>query len=412
MKPSQNGRDAKHTNGHPSYYGNGDHNNGEQSHGKQGNRASDRYVLIVGGAGFIGANLAHRLMSQGRRVLVYDPLARPGVEQNLRWLREQHGKRLLVQVADVRDRIVLNEAVRHAEAVYHLGAQVAVTTSLVNPVHDFEVNAWGTLTLLEALRNFAKDTPLLFTSTNKVYGDLADVTLVEEGTRYAPQDRCIRAQGIGESRPLAFHSPYGCSKGAADQYVLDYAHSYGLPATVFRMSCIYGPRQFGTEDQGWVAHFLIRALQDQPITIYGDGKQVRDILFIEDLVHALQLAHTHIERTAGEAFNIGGGPDRAISLLELLAQIEQLQGRPVVRTFAGWRRGDQRYYVSDTGKFAQATGWQPHVSLQEGLSRLYEWLRAVQYWPPVPARVRKAAQSVSPTQAKPASAQQERVYGD
>jgi CDP-paratose 2-epimerase len=335
------------------------------------------YTLILGGAGFIGANLADRLMGQGRRVLVFDALARPGVERNLRWLHNRHAGRLLVQIADVRDRAALAAAVSRAEAVFHLAAQVAVTTSLVDPVHDFEVNAAGTLNLLEALRTAGKCVPLLFTSTNKVYGDLADVGLEEETTRYAPRDKSLRRRGISEARPLAFHSPYGCSKGTADQYILDYVHSYGLPATVFRMSCIYGPRQFGTEDQGWVAHFLIRALQGQPITIYGDGKQVRDILFVEDLLNAMQLAHAQIDRLAGQAFNIGGGPENTVSLRELLGLIEQLHGRPVSYGFDEWRRGDQRYYVSDTQRFAQATGWRAQVGVQEGLARLYGWLQEI-----------------------------------
>jgi CDP-paratose 2-epimerase len=353
-----------------------------------------KQVLVVGGAGFIGSNLSHRLMQQGKRVLIFDSLARPGVDKNLHWLQEQHGDRMQVQIADVRNRAALDDAVRHACAVYHFGAQVAVTTSIVDPIHDFEINAKGTLNLLEALRLQGRQIPLLFTSTNKVYGDLADVTLSQNGTRYYPTDRRTHEQGISEARPLAFHSPYGCSKGAADQYVLDYAHTYGMPATVFRMSCIYGPRQFGTEDQGWVAHFLIRALQGQPITIYGDGKQVRDILFIDDLVDALQLAHTHIEQTAGQAFNIGGGPSNTVSLLELLALIEEMQDAPLACTFDKWRRGDQRYYVSDTHKFEQASGWRAQVHVQEGLARLYRWLH-VAHTPTAVSAV--AAAKIAPT---------------
>ncbi len=352
---------------------------------------AQEYVLIVGGAGFIGSNLAHRLMEQGKRILIFDSLARPGVEKNLRWLHEQHGNRLSIQIADVRNRRELEQAVRHANSVYHLGAQVAVTTSIVNPIHDFEVNAQGTLYLLEALRAQRKQIPLLFTSTNKVYGDLLDVGLSQDAACYYPDEPSIRKQGISEARPLAFHSPYGCSKGAADQYVLDYAHTYGMPSTVFRMSCIYGPRQFGTEDQGWVAHFLIRALQGQSITIYGDGKQVRDILFVDDLVNALQLAHSHIDRMTGQAFNVGGGPNNAISLLELLRLIEQLQGAPVVHSFDEWRRGDQRYYVSNTRKLEQAVGWRPQVSVQEGLARLYNWLLTIHS--PVHSQVRAKAGS-------------------
>jgi CDP-paratose 2-epimerase len=335
------------------------------------------YILITGGAGFIGSNLSHRLLEQGKRVLVFDSLARPGVEQNLRWLQEQHGDRLQVQIADTRNRTALEDALRDACAVYHLAAQVAVTTSIADPVEDFEINARGTLNLLEAMRKQGKRVPVLFTSTNKVYGDLNDVNLQANETRYFPADATMKQLGVSEARPLAFHSPYGCSKGAADQYMLDYAHTYGLPATVFRMSCIYGPRQFGTEDQGWVAHFLIRALQGQPITIYGDGKQVRDILFVDDLVNALQLAHTHIEQTAGQAFNIGGGPANTISLVELLALLKEMQGAPILYSFDAWRRGDQRYYVSNTAKFEQMSGWSAQVSKEQGLLRLYKWLQSV-----------------------------------
>jgi CDP-paratose 2-epimerase len=336
------------------------------------------YSLITGGAGFIGSNLAHRLLAQGTRVKIFDSLARPNVEQNLHWLQEQHGDLLQVQIGDTRNRAALDEAVQGACAVYHLAAQVAVTTSILDPVEDFEINAKGTLNLLEALRIQGKQIPLLFTSTNKVYGDLDDLTLQVDNTRYFPADNDVRQRGVSEARPLAFHSPYGCSKGAAEQYVLDYAHTYHLPATVFRMSCIYGPRQFGTEDQGWVAHFLIRARQGQPITIYGDGKQVRDILFVDDLVDALQLAHQLIERTAGQAYNIGGGPENTMSLVELLALIKELQGESVQHSFETWRRGDQRYYVSDTRKFTATTGWSAQVNKQQGLLRLYEWLHQVQ----------------------------------
>lgn len=343
----------------------------------------DAYTLIIGGAGFIGSNLAQRLLEQGKRVLVFDSLARPGVEQNLHWLRTQHGDRLLLQIADLSDPAALTTAVRHATAVFHLGAQVAVTTSLQDPLNDFAVNAQGTLHLLEALRTQGKQIPLVFTSTNKVYGALSDLALQAKDLCYQPVDSLIRKSGVNEKRNLAFHSPYGCSKGAADQYVLDYAHTFGLPATVFRMSCIYGPRQFGTEDQGWVAHFLRCALAGHPITIYGDGKQVRDILFIDDLINALLLAQSYIHVTAGEAFNIGGGPANAISLLQLLALIEELQEAPVSHTFANWRPGDQRYYVSDTRKFQQMTGWRPQVRVKEGLMRLYTWVSNLEAQMPI-----------------------------
>lgn len=369
------------------------------------------YALVVGGAGFIGSNLARRLLEEGNRVLVFDALTRPGVEQNLRWLQEQYPGQLLIQIGDIRNPFAVEDAVRRATRVYHLAAQVAVTTSIDNPVNDFSVNAQGTLNLLEALRKRCKRIPFLFTSTNKVYGDLADVPLAQDKLCYYPMDDKLRAAGVSEQRPLAFHSPYGCSKGAAEQYVLDYAHAYGLNTTVFRMSCIYGPRQFGTEDQGWVAHFLIRALQKQPITLFGDGKQVRDILFIDDLVNALIVAHEQIDRTAGEAFNVGGGPMRAVSLLELLALIEQLLGEPVNYSFDEWRRGDQKYYVSDTSKLAQRTGWQPRVSVQEGLERLYSWLMTLHSPPMSHAASWAATQQNGSGQPLSHKREGEQIYG-
>jgi CDP-paratose 2-epimerase len=265
--------------------------------------------------------------------------------------------------------------VRGAGEVFHFAAQVAVTTSLTGPVHDFEVNARGTLNVLEAVRAQATPPSLVFTSTNKVYGGLPHLTFRAQGRRYVPEDGEVRERGISERCPLDFESPYGCSKGAADQYVLDYARTYGLKACVFRMSCIYGPRQFGTEDQGWVAHFLLRALDGHPITLYGDGMQVRDVLFVDDLVRALQLAQEKMEQLSGQAFNIGGGPERTVSLLELLEQIGELNGKKPQVRFEDWRPGDQRYYVSDTRRFQQASGWAPEVDVREGVRRLYTWLR-------------------------------------
>ncbi len=337
-------------------------------------RDRSRPVLITGGAGFIGTNLADRLLSSGRSVTVFDNLSRPGVDQNLRWLRERHGDRLHIEVADIRDHYALRRAVRSARQVYHFAAQVAVTTSLTDPVLDFEVNACGTLHLLEALRSLRTPPPLVFTSTNKVYGDLGDIRLGKNDSRYEPEDLLVRRYGINEDRPLDFHSPYGCSKGTADQYVMDYARTFPIPMVVFRMSCIYGPHQFGTEDQGWVAHFLIRAVEEQPITLYGDGRQVRDLLFVDDLIEALLLAQAHLPKLSGQAFNIGGGPAQAISLLELIELIAELHGESPTAQFADWRPGDQRYYVSDTRKFRAATGWAPQVSVRHGLKLLYQWL--------------------------------------
>jgi len=330
------------------------------------------YVLVTGGAGFVGTNLVGRLASEGRRVVVLDSLARAGVDQNLRRLERAYGDIVQPFLADMRDADAVRAAAAGAEAVFHLAAQVAVTTSLDDPLDDFAINLGGTVTLLEALRG--RDVPFLFTSTNKVYGSLEDVPLEQVHARWLPEDLALRETGISEARPLAFCTPYGCSKGGADQYVLDYAHTFGLPAVVFRMSCIYGPHQRGNEDQGWVAHFLLRALAGEPVTIFGDGCQVRDILFASDLVDALLLAHDGASTLAGRAFNIGGGPENAISLHDLLDAIETLEGVPPEIRLAEERPGDQRWYVSDTTAFGEATGWAPQVSADAGIEQLHGWL--------------------------------------
>jgi len=333
-------------------------------------------VLITGGAGFIGTNTADHLLREGRRVRIVDDLSRPGVERNLTWLEVEHGWALEVEVADISDRPVIQRAVRGVSAVFHFAAQVAVTSSLVDPMRDAAVNIRGTLHLLEAVRARPRPPAVVFTSTNKVYGSLPDVELLESEQRYSPADSAIEACGIGEARPPQVCTPYGCSKGAADQYVLDYAHSFGVPSVVFRMSCIYGPHQLGTEDQGWVAHFLISAVEGRPIVIYGDGKQVRDVLHVEDLVEALTNGCDRAPELAGRAFNIGGGPANTISLIELVAMITDLRGeQPEVR-LRPWRQGDQRYYVSDPRAFKRATGWRPVVSPSQGVAALHDRLVA------------------------------------
>jgi CDP-paratose 2-epimerase len=328
-------------------------------------------VLITGGAGFIGTNLAHRFASLGHRVTVFDNLSRQGVEKNAAWLRTQHAESIRIEVADVRDRAKVASEVKGADTVIHLAAQVAVTSSLTDPRYDFDVNAGGTLNVLEALRSVNPAAVLIFTSTNKVYGQLEDLNLVQTTTRYQPKGETA---AVNEDSPLDFHSPYGCSKGTADQYVLDYARSFAIPAVVFRMSCIYGPHQMGTEDQGWIAHFLREAMADKPITIFGDGRQVRDILFADDLVDAFLLARANAAEISGEAFNIGGGLKNTISLIELLREIHDLEGKTPSIQWSDWRQGDQRYYVSDTRKFGVATGWHPKVGAQTGIKRLHEWL--------------------------------------
>ena len=281
----------------------------------------------------------------------------------------------MIQIADIRDDRLLEQCVRHATEIFHFSAQVAVTSSLTEPLHDFQVNLRGTFNLLEAIRKSPHRPPLIFTSTNKVYGDLEDVEMHSDSTRYFPSDQKVRTNGINEHRPLDFHSPYGCSKGAADQYILDYSRSYGLKTIVFRMSCIYGPHQFGTEDQGWVAHFLISALKDKPLAIYGNGKQVRDILYVEDLVDAFLLARKNISTLSGEPYNIGGGPANTVSLKEILQLIKKKTGKELQIGYDEWRTGDQLYYVSDISKFTKATGWQPKYSVEKGVQMLLEWLQ-------------------------------------
>ena len=337
-------------------------------------RPSPPRVLITGGAGFIGTNLACRLLQEGRRVVLLDSLARPGTEHNLQWLRQQYGDALELVIGDVRNPAVVRRAVAGTGQVFHLAAQVAVTTSLGQPMHDFEVNARGTLTLLEAIREQPDPPSLVFTSTNKVYGSLEDLPLVRRELRYVPKDPAVASFGIDERRPLSFQSPYGCSKGAAEQYVIDYARSFGLQTAVFRMSCIYGPHQHGTEDQGWVAHMLRRARSGAPLTLYGDGRQVRDVLFVGDLVAALMAAQAYMGRLAGQAFNIGGGAAHTLSLLELLVRLEELLGRRVEYELAPWRRADQRYFVADWRRFSALTGWSPRVGVKEGLEQLLAWL--------------------------------------
>lgn len=331
-------------------------------------------VLITGGAGFVGSNLADRLAGEGHDVLVYDNLQRPGVERNLDWLTARHGRRITAIRADVRDGETLSRAVHEASTVFHLAAQVAVTTSLVAPIDDFQVNVEATVRLLEAARGRGDPIPVVFASTNKVYGDLSDLELQVRGDGYAPLDDHARKLGIGEARPLDFHTPYGCSKGAADQYVLDWARSFRLPTCVLRMSCVYGRRQMGTEDQGWVAHFAIRALEGRSVTLYGDGLQVRDVLDVSDAVEAYVQAWRRIGQASGRAFNLGGGPANAVSLVRVVGEIEALTGRKVQIERSDWRQGDQRWFVADPRKAARDLGLRPFKPWREGVADLVAWL--------------------------------------
>jgi CDP-paratose 2-epimerase len=331
-------------------------------------------VLVTGGAGFIGSNLVHSLLSDGHTVTVFDDLSRRGAKKNAEWLAGLHGRSFKLVEGDTRDARAVTEAVRGNEAIYHFAAQVAVTTSVTDPRQDFDINALGTFNVLDAARTVADHPVVLFTSTNKVYGGMEDVVIEEQATRYAYRDY---PEGMDESRPLDFHSPYGCSKGAADQYVRDFYRIYGSPSVVFRMSCIYGTRQFGVEDQGWVAHMVISTVLGRPITIYGDGKQVRDILFIDDLVRAMRLATVNINKTAGEVYNIGGGAHNTISVWTEFSEIlSRLAGQPVKATgYGDWRSGDQLVYVSNCAKAKEHFGWEPQVGKEEGVTRLWNWVR-------------------------------------
>lgn len=333
-------------------------------------------VVITGGAGFIGSNLADSFLQDGVEVLVIDNLCRPGVERNMAWLGERHGERLHTLLCDVRDTQSLAPALAEAAAVFHLAGQTAVTTSLESPTDDFEINLRGTLNVLEAVRRTGRNTPVIFASTNKVYGSLSDIEMSDGARSHVPADNALRRRGVPEERPLDFCTPYGCSKGAADQYVLDYAKSWDIPTAVLRMSCVYGPRQLGTEDQGWVAHFLMRALAGEPITVFGDGRQVRDVLHVSDAVAAYRSVLANIAGLSGEAFNLGGGPSNAVSLRQVLAEIAVLTGRQPEVSHAPWRTGDQPWFVADTSRLTRKTGWRARVAWREGLRDLAGWLRA------------------------------------
>jgi len=330
-------------------------------------------ILITGGAGFIGSNLAAHFGRLGHAVTIFDNFSRRGSQSNLAWLKSLPDKLEVVQ-GDVREPAAITAAAAGQEAIFHLAGQVAVTTSVLDPRNDFENNALGTFNTLEAARASGRNPIFIYTSTNKVYGGMEAARIIEEPTRYAFADM---PNGVSESWPLDFHSPYGCSKGTGDQYVRDYQRIYDLPTVVFRQSSIYGPRQFGIEDQGWIAFLAICAVTGKPITIYGDGKQVRDILYIDDLARAFEAAVSHIDRAAGRVYNIGGGPGRTLTIwTETGPLLERLAGHSLPVRYSEWRPGDQRIYVSDISRARDELGWEPQIDPEEGVRRLWEWIQA------------------------------------
>lgn len=331
-----------------------------------------RSVLIFGGAGFIGSNWADRLLrTTDAKIHIFDNLSRRGVHHNLQALQKTaaNSGRIQITLGDVRDASLVERAVQSATEIYHFAAQVAVTTSVSDPRFDFDVNVGGTFNILEAARKSGRYPFLLFTSTNKVYGNICRQTPAASSHRY----HCSEQESISEAQPLDLYSPYGCSKGAADQYVRDYARIFALPTVVFRMSCIAGPRQFGNEDQGWVAHFLYSALQHRPITIYGDGRQVRDVLAVEDLMRAFEGARGHMAQTAGQVYNIGGGLRNTVSLLEVIERIEALTGCRLQFDREAVRPGDQAVYVTDSSKLRRHIGWEPKMNVEQILDHMHGW---------------------------------------
>jgi CDP-paratose 2-epimerase len=329
-------------------------------------------LLITGGAGFIGSNLAQHFLKNGYQVTIFDNFVRLGTKDNLSWLKNNFPK-LRVISADIRDYQKVKQAVRGQEIIFHMAAQVAVTTSVVDPRSDFEINALGTFNLLEAARKQKNKPIIIFASTNKVYGGMEEVKIIEDKNGYTYKDFSF---GISEQMNLDFHSPYGCSKGAADQYVRDYSRTYGLPTVVFRQSCIYGPRQFGVEDQGWVAWFIIAEMLGKPITVYGDGKQVRDVLYVDDLVRLFEIAAVKINKARGKIYNVGGGAKNTLSVWQQFGPLlQKLFKRQIKVKFSNWRPGDQKVYISDIRLAEKELGWKPEVGVEEGVEKLFNWVQ-------------------------------------
>ena len=334
-----------------------------------------RHYLVTGGAGFIGSNYAHRLIQRGERVTIYDNLSRGGAARNVVWLKDQFGEKgFRLIVGDLRSASLLAESAKDADVIVHLAGQVTVTNSVTNPREDFESNALGTFNALEAARLSGRNPIFLYSSTNKVYGGMEDVVVIEEPTRWLYQDL---EYGCAETQPLDFHSPYGVSKGSGDQYTRDYSRIYGLRSVVFRQSCIYGPRQFGIEDQGWLAWMMIAAVTGKQITIFGDGKQVRDVLHVNDLLDAYDAAIEKIDRAKGQVYNMGGGPRNVLAVWSEFGPIlERLLGKQIEVVRGDWRPGDQRVFYVDYSKAKRELDWEPKIDLEEGIELLFDWVKA------------------------------------
>lgn len=329
-------------------------------------------IFITGGAGFIGTHAADHFLSLKNKITIFDNFSRKGTHENVKWLKENHdSKNIKVIAGDIRDFDLLKKSIKKHDVVIHLAGQVAVTTSVINPREDFEINALGSFNVLEAVRKEIPQAIVLYASTNKVYGGMEEVKIIKKGKKYAYRDF---PNGISEIQNLDFHSPYGCSKGTVDQYVRDYYRIYGTKTVVFRQSCIYGTHQFGIEDQGWVSWFTIASVLNKPITVYGDGMQVRDVLFVKDLVLAYHSTIDQIDKSAGKIYNVGGGPKFTLSLLELIDLLEKKLNKKIKYTSADWRPGDQPVYISNIAKIKKELGWQPRISVSEGTSQMIDWI--------------------------------------
>jgi len=336
--------------------------------------------LVTGGCGFLGSNLSSEIIRRDEELVVFDNLYRFGSSENLGWLKKQGDFKFIH--GDVRNINDIESVIKQEkpDVIFHLAGQVAMTTSLQNPRLDFEVNTLGTFNLLEAIRKYSPESIIIYSSTNKVYGDLEWVRYEEKETRYITPDF---SNGFDESLKLDFHSPYGCSKGAADQYMLDYARMYNLKTVVFRHSSMYGGRQFATYDQGWVGWFCQKAIEikngmlKDPLAIHGTGKQVRDILYADDVVRLYFSATEHIDKAKGQAFNIGGGMENSLSLLELFETLEKQLGIEMRYKKLPWRESDQKVFVADIGKAKALLNWEPTINKNDGMQKILGWVRRI-----------------------------------